>query len=541
MRERTTLQKITIPALTCMLGVFTLPGSAFAQWQNDISTETPAQALHGAHAIYNLHTENSIGSLKILAQLRKRQHSQRLTTALHYAAAGLPRIAEAITAKASGNPLAAKTWLAIAQSYYRQHDFAAAQRILAGMNTQTEVPLRNARASLLARCLLHQGQFDDAALSLAASRQFGEISRLDRYNLAIAWLGAGAHAQGAGELDALGRYTGEAITDRALADQANLALGYWLLRNQRPRQARAIFWRILLSSPMARKGMLGLGWSEILDAEQEQSTTTQIKKECLPASPDLWQQTDILHKTARSSCRIPEVNSVAGTLATAPGYESAQDRFGRAAAAWQATITGADPLDPVVAEAISALPYAIKRTGDLARAQTAYAQAIDRLQSAQRRLAQNGMPRSVGIDKHVAERLEHIGASLNALQRHAATLSPPAGSDTYEQVARDVADILHDLRTNAPANRQWARPTAIQRGRLLQALSLAQRPQPATGPAEIQTRITHVQARIADAQQRLSNLHLHNQQREKIQLGKLLNTYLRQTSLGLANISAGTY
>ncbi len=125
-------------------------------------------------------------------------------------------------------------------------------------------------------------------------------------------------ARGAGELNTLGSYAGDEPPLRALADQANLTLGYWLLRNQRARQARRVLWRIPLNSPLARKALLALGWSEFLSTEFEQPLIKVEKKACERAPAVLWNNADPLHKVPRNNCRISQVKNKKALLAAPP-------------------------------------------------------------------------------------------------------------------------------------------------------------------------------------------------------------------------------
>ena len=530
---------------TCLLLV---PLCAAAQWQSTSRSADKSAHLYAANALFKAKTQNRFSTLSALAQLQTQPSKYASRAALLFAAVGLPQQAEASMLAAPISADTSSVWLTIAQTYYDSGDFAATERVLVRMPPQSLSPVAQQRASLLGRTLLRQKRYDEAALPLAATQQFGQLAPIDQYNLGIAWLGAGAEARGAGELNAIGRYVGDDATQRALAHQANLSLGYWLLNQQSPRQARSVLWRIPLNSAVTRKALLALGWAEFLDTEAEQPLIETAKPECNSEPSDLWQNAEPLHKVPRNNCRVPKVEQRAELLAAAPGYAQAANQYERAAVAWQAAIDGGNARNPVVAEALIALPYALVKAGDLARAQTAYQRAINLLLAAERELAQ---PESAGL-KLASQRgaqLAAIEAGLLQMRKHIETRVAQLIAAPQNHNARDVANILQNLRNSSSDGRKLAHPSAVERGRLLLALSSPQSSAVTqrldqmleeNSQAALQQRVIALQLRIVQALSSVGTQRAELQKQTALKRRKHIRSYLRQAALAFADLAQDT-
>jgi len=81
------------------------------------------------------------------------------------------------------------------------------------------------------------------------------------YNLGVSMVENNQFDQGKELLDRLGRMPTDSTEMTALRDQANLALGFSLLRRSKPEAALANFSRIRLQGPLSHKALLGAGWA----------------------------------------------------------------------------------------------------------------------------------------------------------------------------------------------------------------------------------------------------------------------------------------
>lgn len=524
--------------------------NANAQWQNAQQSTDQARKLHAAHAVFTSRTQSNVNNLSALAQLRAHAGDTNAHAALLYAAADLPQRAEALISAPGNRSADPAIWVQIAQWLYKNGDYAATERLLLRMPPQPPARVARQRADLLARTLLRAQRYDDAALPLAALGQFGDLSPIEHYNLGIAWLGAGADAAGAGELNRLGRYDGDQTDLRALADQSNLTLGYWLLDNQRAQQARQVLWRIPLDSPLARKGLLALGWSEFLTTEVEQPLIEITQAACKPPPDEFWDNADPLHKVPRNHCRIPRVKNEKALLAAAPGYADNASRFKRAAVAWQAAAQGGQASNPVVAEALISLPYALVEAGDLAQAQAAYLRAVNALTSVEQNLAQDqtaSVQSISAMDNKLQApklaRLSDIQVSLKQLRSHLNQRIVGLSSAPENRNARDVANILNKRRRQTQAGTSGIELSPVERGRLLLALSdkhnatTTARTFDAGSQSAIGARLTGLDARISQTLSATNTLRQRMAMQNIAQQREKIRAYLRQAAAAFADLS----
>ncbi|CAM9927343.1 unnamed protein product, partial [Chrysoparadoxa australica] len=334
-----------------------------------------AERLHRADARFQAATDRPLSAL---SRLRARQSDDDPLAARLYAGAGLTMAAGAILEHYRDADAA---HLTLARARLAAGDAEAAIAALTRMRLQLDPEAALARARLLARAQLHLGRGDPATLALAGQREIQPLPRLAQYHLGLAWLQTDEPERGLGILQALGTYSGPDPAGKLLADQANVLLGFWLLDRDRGSQARQAFLRVRLDRPLSRKAMLGLGWSEISAGALTQSILERQLQVCPPEDAELWADAKPLHQISRRSCRRREFEDDQRLMDSAELQATESSQYRRAAVAWQAAIRGGDAADPVVAEALAALPHALWRAGDAAGAEQAFQGAIGRLET----------------------------------------------------------------------------------------------------------------------------------------------------------------
>lgn len=378
-------------------------------------------------------------------------------------------------------------WLALAQAQYRAEKWSDAEHSLAQTPTFLPAESDQQKASLLARSLLHQNRNDEAARVLDAAVNRLSLGGVDKYNLGVAWLRAGEDARGAGVLSELGRDKNSDAYTQALADQANLVLGYWFLRHQRGGLARAAFERIRMHGPLADNAKVGIGWAELATGGGVQRLGTTNRGPCGAPQPGHWGQTGGLSTAPPRPCNNRQAEFNDEVLAGKPGRATPQQAMRRAAVAWDSATTASN-LSPVVQEALISLPFALAQAGEAARARTAYGNAIARLEPyIARRAAQIAelTAGTIGAGDNAFTRASdwslqaHEVTRINKLRRHMAQLSAgvqrdviaasglaPSNTDTGT-----LAVVLTQLRKRAPPGRKYAVPNAVQRGVLILAVN----------------------------------------------------------------------
>lgn len=442
-------------------------------------------------------------------------------------------------------------WLALAQAQYRAEKWSDAEHSLAQTPTFLAAEPDRQKASLLARSLLHQNRNDEAARVLDAAVNRLSLGGVDKYNLGVAWLRAGEDARGAGVLSELGRDKNSDAYTQALADQANLVLGYWFLRHQRGGLARAAFERIRMHGPLADNAKVGIGWAELATGGGVQRLGTTNRGPCGAPQPGHWGQTGGLSTAPPRPCNNRQAEFNDEVLAGKPGRATPQQAMRRAAVAWDSA-TQAENMSPAVQEALIALPFALKQAGDPARARSAYRKAIARLESyGAQRAAQISELKAGGneggafiragnwsLQPNEATRLRTLQRQttqlLKQVQRTVQKAGTPPQRNKYSQT---LATVLTQLREHAPPGRQYAAPTATQRGVIILALNSQRRPRlESRRQAALTAKLDTLAQRITDLNKSLASLR-HQRELEIVAASyKFSRVRLREAYAGLADV-----
>ncbi|MAA73441.1 MAG: hypothetical protein CMN28_01880 [Salinisphaeraceae bacterium] len=353
-------------------------GVSHAQWQKPEDIQAQKTALTRAQARYAALT----GDWDALPALT----DDPVVSAYGWLLAGRPDEAAALLDKVRPPDVRVRLALTAAERLYEQARYAQAQTLLESLRGDGDRARTLKRDELLSRTAMRLRQYDDAALPLASARQQSRLAGVQRYNLGVAWLGAGAGAHGAAELNSLGTAAGENEASRLLADQANVMLGFWLLDQARHAAAAEVLRRVRLASPLAPRALLALGWAEFRLDQGEQPLTAVETRECEAVDPALWTQAGALHSTSRQLCTVRSpAQDDTPRLGRLEGYADARTGYRRAVVLWQTASEG-DARDPAVAEALANLPHALARAGDRRAAQQAARTAVERLTAAIDRL-----------------------------------------------------------------------------------------------------------------------------------------------------------
>ncbi|MDT0634975.1 hypothetical protein [Spectribacter hydrogenoxidans] len=507
-----------------LLVAASLVAAGSAAWQ--------AERLHQADARWQAATDRPLSAL---SQLRARQLDDEPLAAQLYAGAGLTTSAGAILERHRGADTA---HLALAGARLAAGDPEAAIAALTRMRLQLDPEAALARARLLARAQLHLGRGDPAALALAGQREIQTLPRLARYHLGLAWLQTDEPERGLGILQALGTYSGPDPAGKLLADQANVLLGFWLLNRNRGSQARQAFLRVRLNRPLSRKAMLGLGWSEISAGALTQSILERQLQVCPPEDAELWADADPLHQVSRRSCRQRRFEDDQRLMDSAALQATESSQYRRAAVAWRAAIRGGAPTDPVVAEALAALPHALWRAGDATGAEQGFQRAIGRLETAVADAAGAAPPgrpdttrRALGaIANNLRTMHQHLGARGGSLSGQLARLPDSAP-------VQDLAAALNAWRAD---NGRGSALTLMPHGGVVTALPSTRNASAVTAAPDearlrrLAERVQELATRHAALEQQLSQAVEQQQQQRRDLVTEQLNRYLSHARQGLA-------
>lgn len=198
---------------------------------------------------------------------RQPQDSQLLLGEL-YVATGQYAEAEAVLRNlADSRPAAAihdRTWFSLGKLYYQKQLYAEARQAFGKVGNGLAPALREEFYTLRANLLIRAGLYTQAvtSLELATRAEQSPEYYYARYNLGVAYIKSGEHRKGVDVLRELGRLQSNDTQLKDLRDQANLTLGYLILRRA-PVIAGDFLRRVRLDSRFASRALLGLGWAEV--------------------------------------------------------------------------------------------------------------------------------------------------------------------------------------------------------------------------------------------------------------------------------------
>lgn len=170
-----------------------------------------------------------------------------------------------------------RAWYYLTRIAYQQGDYAQALRALERID-KTGSRDENARLALLkATIQMEQGNNREAAKSLENVKAGEDILPYVQINRGIALLRNGDIEAGQKVLDKLGRNNPADSELTALTDQANLGLGYQLLREGNAKDASRFLGRVRLEGSQSNAALLGAGWAEIQQDNYRQALTPWLE------------------------------------------------------------------------------------------------------------------------------------------------------------------------------------------------------------------------------------------------------------------------
>jgi hypothetical protein len=153
-------------------------------------------------------------------------------------------------------------WFYLAQVWYARGYLDKAAAALARVNGRMSAELESQKELLLGNVLIHQGKFDEAIRLLSTWRGTYNWSAYARFNLGVALARSNRLAQADPFLTGVGTMLAGTEEQRALADRANLALGFAYLQANEPAKALPALERVRLNGPYSNRALLGTGWAE---------------------------------------------------------------------------------------------------------------------------------------------------------------------------------------------------------------------------------------------------------------------------------------
>jgi hypothetical protein len=154
----------------------------------------------------------------------------------------------------------------LAKSRYRRGLLPAAERSLTQIKDQLPIAQQQEQQLIYGQLLLDQSRDKEAVVLLSNLQGDSTLARYGQYNLAIAQLRLGDVGSGQTLLQHLGRMEVSSDELAMLRDQANLTIGSWLLQQGDLDQAKGYLNLIRINNMLSNDAILAAGWGY---AEQE--------------------------------------------------------------------------------------------------------------------------------------------------------------------------------------------------------------------------------------------------------------------------------
>ncbi len=166
-----------------------------------------------------------------------------------------------------------RAWFYLAKVWYQRNYLDQSAEALASIRGALPGDLEPERHLLEAQVLMYLNRYDEAIRALERWQPVGSgndvWSAYARFNIGVALVRQGRIDDATKLLSAVGEIDAPTEELAALRDKSNLALGYALLKANRPGEAKNALQRVRLVGPQSNKALLGVGWA---DSAEEQYT-----------------------------------------------------------------------------------------------------------------------------------------------------------------------------------------------------------------------------------------------------------------------------
>ena len=224
-------------------------------------------------------------------------------------------------------------WLHYAKLKHEQGEHEAAMKALLNIRKSLGDTQESEAAIIKAHALLAAGKVQEAVDTVPGNIKHDSLWALyQRYNLGNLLLGEHNNKYGAAVLHTLSEIDTEKHPElAAMKDQANLTLGYSLLKISKASKARSYLQQVRLNNLMSNMALLGMGWSYAIEDEYEKALVYWLELYSRPFSSTY---------SYESSLAIPYAFGQARAFNQSVNYyKTALNRFERDSAAMSAAKT----------------------------------------------------------------------------------------------------------------------------------------------------------------------------------------------------------
>ena len=251
----------------------------------------------------------------------------------------------------------ARARIHLAEFNYQRGKLAEAIAELEAMKPQLPKQAALEWQDLLGRALLGQGRYKEAAAVLAELKDAGLQRAFTRYNYGVALIKDGRVTQGLTVLDKVGQIDADDPDELAVRDKANLALGYYFLRNQQGGSAIGVLQRVRSDGPLSNRALLGLGWAYLAPGGKSQKKSGDDES-------GISKSLSTIGVLLRPGFLGDDVYKRAGLQSFRLTKASADEEAAlkRALVPWVELATR-DTIDPAVQEVLLAIPFTLDKLG----------------------------------------------------------------------------------------------------------------------------------------------------------------------------------
>jgi len=213
-----------------------------------------------------------------LGRLKDHELPVRVTLARLYVSLGLHlqalKILQPMARQKLPAELADQVWFYLASSYYHSGDLQQAEQALQRMRRKPGAPQLRAQQQHLQALILMAGEHYRQAAEMMQKNWWqapGNWDLYQRFNLAVALINTHQQQQGLELLQQTSLQPTRGAEAEALIDKVNQTLGYVLLQQQQPAQARPYLEKVRLRGPYSDMALLGAGWASAMLQEYRQA------------------------------------------------------------------------------------------------------------------------------------------------------------------------------------------------------------------------------------------------------------------------------
>ncbi len=163
-------------------------------------------------------------------------------------------------------------WLEIAKLHLENNQPPAALASLENIKHKLNSEQQAEFDAIKSRALLEQGNVYDAIVALPNTADASTWALYQVFNIGVKLIDEHRNKNGAVILHQISRLENNDDSEvQAIQDQANLALGFSLLKINKPQKARSYLESVRLKSHLSDIALLGMGWSYSIEEDYEQA------------------------------------------------------------------------------------------------------------------------------------------------------------------------------------------------------------------------------------------------------------------------------